>query len=255
MVDLTDALVNGNRSRAATHRLDVDIRKMIHLSEPFKHHGLLRFHTDGIDIARRDGYMVQLCIPCSDLFGFRIITHHTKHLLSVGADGRLGGLDGILRHENRTVYTCHGEVLGIGRGGIAGGGNAILLDPQLIEQACRHGCCRVLEGAGAAVEIVAVDMYVDVERILFLRILLKEGPPFYGHGTFTFRDDMPSSQQGEKGEIVPEAVGLTFHQARQPLVPSVVPHLGVSASTLGTLLVLCEPGPEVGCYMAAAGTG
>jgi len=98
-------------------------------------------------------------------------------------------------------------------------------------------------------------MYIDIQIVVLFGKLLKEGPLFHRYGTFTFRDDMPSSQQWEKGKIVPEAVGLAFHLARQTLVSSVVPHLRVFAATFGTLLILLEPGPEIGRLISALGAG
>ena len=61
--------------------------------------------------------------------------------------------------------------------------------------------------------------------------------------------DVTSAQQRQEGEVVPETVGLPFDDACQPLVTSVVPHLGVFAHTGGTLLILIKPGPEVGGHM------
>ena len=63
--------------------------------------------------------------------------------------------------------------------------------------------------------------------------------------------DYIKERQRKKGKIVPEAVGLAFHLARQALISSVVPHLRVFAATFGALLVLFEPGPEIGCFMSA----
>ena len=54
---------------------------------------------------------------------------------------------------------------------------------------------------------------------------------------------------------MPEAVRLAFEDAWQTLVTSVVPHLRMFTPALGTLLVLIEPGPEVGRHITTLCAG
>ncbi|HAR39318.1 MAG TPA: hypothetical protein DCS09_12495 [Porphyromonadaceae bacterium] len=90
---------------------------------------------------------------------------------------------------------------------------------------------------------------------LFPGKLFQKSPSLHWNGTLTFGDDVPSSQQREKGEIMPEAVGLAFDDTRQSLVSSVVPYFRMFAPAFGALLVLVEPGPEIGCHITTLCTG
>jgi len=115
MVNFTNAFINGYGARSTAYSLNIYIREFFHLAEPFEHHGLLGLHADGVNVTCGDGNIVQSGITGSDLFCLGVITHHTKDLLSVGADGRLGCLDGILRHKDGAVYPGHRKVFGVGR--------------------------------------------------------------------------------------------------------------------------------------------
>jgi hypothetical protein len=85
--------------------------------------------------------------------------------------------------------------------------------------------------------------------MLLFGICLEEVPALYRYCSLTTGDDMTSAKQWQEREVVPEAVGFSFHDAVQTLVAPVVPYLGVLAPAGRTLLSLIEPGPEVGCHM------
>ena len=137
-LQLAIGLVQCQRAGSSADRLHIHIRHLAQLPQPFEHHGPLRFHSYGVDVARRGGDAVLLRVCGGHGFRIAVVSGNVVDLLPVGGDLRDGGGDCVVRHEDGGADAGHGEVFAVGGGRVACGGDAVALHPVLLEDAGGH---------------------------------------------------------------------------------------------------------------------